>query len=282
MAKQDRSRAPRATFQHGGRTLTVEMIEPRLKTNGEPIGKHPPPIYRRINSNAKAGRHIVIGYITHATFTVTGWRHPIEFRTIATIFGSPITISRITIGTDEPLGAVDYETQGQITPDGLPMVKLLNAALKASAFTAYARPHRTTAAIRGIPFRVNMDNAPPFMMLRDASEPLEFIRIGGNLTAIANDAKVLAGSPQIAATHRADDAPIKSPAALKRIADLYRQAETFGKVGRGHQTIAKWIEHQTNSKRPAATVQQMIGWARKAKLLDERKPKPKPKRGKSK
>jgi len=281
MAKQDRSRAPRATFQHGGRTLTVEMIEPRLAANGKPNGK-PPTTYRRINSNAKADRHIVTGYFTYATFTVTGWRHPIEFRTIATIFGSPITISRITIGTDEPLGVMEYQERGQITLDGLPMGKLLNAALQASAFTAYARPHRTTAAIDGRQMRVNMDNAPPFMVLHDASEPLEFIRIGGNPTAIANDSKVLAGSPQIAATHRADDAPIKSPAALKRIADLYRQAETFGKVGRGHQTIAKWIEHQTNSKRPAATVQQMIGWARKAKLLDERKPKPKSKRGKSK
>jgi len=282
MAKQDRSSAPRATFHHGGRVLTVEMIVPRLKANGEPIGKHPPPIYRRINSNAKADRHIVTGYITHATFTVTGWRHPIEFRTIVTIFGYPITIGRITIGTDEPLGIEAYETQGQITLDGLPMVKLLNAALQASAFTAYARPHRTTAAIGGRQMRVNMDNAPPFMVLRDASEPLEYIRIGGNLTAIAKDAKVLAGSPQIAATHRADDAPIKSPAALKRIAYLFRQAEMLGKSGRGHQTIAKWIEHQTNGKRPAATVQQMIGWARDAKLLDRRKPKPKPKRGKSK
>jgi len=279
MAKQDRSRAPRATFQHGGLTLTVEMIVPPLAANGEPIGK-PPTTYRRINSNAKAGRHTVTGYFTHATFTVTGWRHPIEFRTIATIFGSPITISRITIGTDESLGAMDYRTQGQITLDGLPMGKLINAALKASAFTAYARPHRTTAAVNGRQMRVGMNGAPPFMVLHDASEPLEFIRIGGNPTAIANDSKVLAGSPQIAATHRADDAPIKSPAALKRIADLYRQAEMLGKVGRGHQTIAKWIEHQTNSKRPAATVQQMIGWARKAKLLDERKPKPK--RGKSK
>lgn len=281
MAKQDRSRAPRATFGHAGRVLTVEMIVPRLAANGKPIGKvHT--TYPRINSNAKASRHTVTGYFTYATFTVTGWRHPIEFRTMATIFGYPITIGRITIGTDEPLGAVDYETQGQITLDGLPMGKLLNAALQASAFTAYAWPHRTTAAIDGRQMRVNMDNAPPFMVLHDASEPLEFISIGGNPTAIANDAKVLAGSPQIAATHRADDAPIKSPAALKRIADLFGQAETLGKAGRGHQTIAKWIEHQTNGKRPAATVQQMICWARDAKLLDRRKPQPKPKRGKSK
>jgi len=278
MAKQDRSRAPRATFGHAGRVLTVEMIVPRLMANGKPIGKHPSPIYRRINSNAKAARHIVTGYFTHATFRVTGWRHPIEFRTMTTFFGSPITIKRITIGSDEPLSVVDYETQGQITLDGLPMGKLLNAALQASAFTAYAWPHGTTGAIRGRTIGVNMDSAPPFMVLQDVSKPLEFIRIGGNAVTVAKDAKVLAGSPQIAAIHRADDAPIKSRAALKRIADLYRQAETLGKADRGHQTIAKWIEHQTNGKRPATTVQQMIGWARDEKLLD----KPKPKRGRSK
>ena len=79
------------------------------------------------------------------------------------------------------------------------------------------------------------------------------------------------------AVHRADAAPMKSPQALKRIAELYEAAERLGRDGRGYRTIAEWIELKTNGARPATTAQQMISLARNAGYLEKRKPKTKTK-----
>lgn len=284
--------APSATFGHAGYRITVEMIKPRIMANGQPENAPDtkeiwPSIYRRINPKPKGTkanqRTIVTGYFAFATFRVTGWRHPIEFYTCTTIFSEPITIQRITVGTDESLGILAYEVQGQgqISLDGLPLGKLLAASIKACAFTAYAKPHRDFVAFMGRQRKVNMDGAPAFMVWRGAVDPLEFVSIGGQPAAIKRDTKQLAGSIEIEAIHRADNAPMNSALALRRIATLYRDAVMFGKEHRGYQTIAKWIEQQTNGKRKANTVQQMIAMARAAGYLERSKPRRAPKERKA-
>jgi hypothetical protein len=107
--------------------------------------------------------------------------------------------------------------------------------------------------------------------------PLTFTRIGGELVQVKKNTKALTAPSQVEAVHRADAAPMSSPQALKRIAELYRAAEGLGKEGRGYRTIAEWIELKTNGVRPATTAQQMISLARKAGYLEKPKPKTKTK-----
>ena len=90
---------------------------------------------------------------------------------------------------------------------------------------------------------------------------------------VKKTAKALSAPTQVEAIHRADAAPMKSPQALKRIADLFTIADQLGKVGRGYKPIAEWIEIQTNGQRPATTAQQMISMARKAGYLPKTKAK---------
>ena len=274
---------PSNTFRHDGHAYTVTMIEPRLNANGQPSADAVRTAIVELPKVTNANRDKVVtvtGYFTPAKFTVTGFRHPIEFETNQTpVLGAPITIQWIAIGTRGGVELVsDWITQGQISLDNLPLGKILAAAVKACAFTA------TTIATDEITESINLDNgktlikklnianAPKFMKFRGLP-PLTFTSIGGELVQVKKHTKALTAPSQVEAVHRADAAPMSSPQALKRIADLYRAAEGLGRVGRGYRTIAEWIELKTNGVRPATTAQQMISLARKAGHLEKPKPK---------
>ena len=274
---------PSNTFRHDGHAYTVTMIEPRLNANGQPSADavRTAIVERPKVTNANRGKVVTVtGYFTPAKFTVTGFRHPIEFETNQTpVLGAPITIQWIAIGTRGGVELVsDWNTQGQISLDNLPLGKILAAAVQACAFTAttIAADEITESIELGngktLIKKFNIANAPKFMKFRGLP-PLTFTRIGGELVQVKKHTKALTASSQVEAVHRADSAPMSSPQALKRIADLYRAAEGLGRVGRGYRTIAEWIELKTNGVRPATTAQQMISLARKAGHLEKPKPK---------
>lgn len=278
---------PSNTFRHNGHAYTVTMIEPRINANGQPSADaiRTAIFERPIVTNANRGKVVTVtGYFTPATFTVTGFRHPIEFETNQTpITGAPITMQWIGVGTRGGVELVsDWISQGQISLDDLPLKKLLAAAVKACAFTATTiATDEITASIdlgNGVKQvkKLNIANSPRFMKMQ-GMPPLTFTRIGGELLQVKKNAKALTAPSQVEAVHRADSAPMKSPQALKRIADLYETAEGLGRDGRGYRTIAEWIELKTNGIRPATTAQQMISLAREAGYLEKRKPKTKTK-----
>jgi hypothetical protein len=274
---------PSNTFRHDGHAYTVTMIEPRLNANGQPSADamRTAIVERPKVTNANRGKVVpVTGYFTPAKFTVTGFRHPIEFETNQTpLLGAPITIQWIAIGTK---GGVElfseWITQGQISLENLPLGKILAAAVKACAFTATTiATDEITASIKlddgkTLTKKMKIGNRPSFIRYENLP-PLTFTRIGGELVQIKKNTKTLTAPSQVEAVHRADAAPMSSPQALKRIADLYRAAEGLGREGRGYRTIAEWIELKTNGVRPATTAQQMISLARKAGHLEKPKPK---------
>lgn len=282
---------PSNTFRHDGHAYTVTMIEPRINANGQPSADAMrTAIFERPKvTNANRGKVVTVtGYFTPATFTVTGFRHPIEFETNKTpILGAPITMQWIGVGTRGGVRWVsDWVTQGQISLENLPLRKFLAAAVKACAFTATTiATDEITASIdlgNGVTQvkKMNIANSPRFMKMQGMS-PLTFTRIGGELVQVKKNTKALTAPSQVEAVHRADAAPMKSPQALKRIAELFEAAEGLGREGRGYRTIAEWIEMKTNGVRPASTAQQMISLARDSGYLEKRKPKTKPKqRGK--
>lgn len=278
---------PSNTFRHDGHAYTVTMIEPRLNANGQPSADamRTAIVERPKVTNANRGKVVTVtGYFTPAKFTVTGFRHPIEFETNQTpVYGAPITMQWIGIGTRGGVELLsEWITQGQISLDNLPLRKFLAAAVKACAFTA------TTIATDEITASINLGNGEtltkklkigdrPSFIRYENLPPLTFTRIGGDLVQVKKNTKALTAPSQVEAVHRADAAPMKSPQALKRIAELYEAAEGLGRDGRGYRTIAEWIELKTNGARPATTAQQMISEARKAGYLEKRKPKTKTK-----
>jgi hypothetical protein len=274
---------PSNTFRHDGHAYTVTMIEPRFGASGQPSAEalKRTIVERPKVTKANRGKAVTVtGYFAPAKFEIKGFRHPIEIETAQTpITGAPLTIQWIGIGTRGQLDSItDWITQGQISLDNLPMRKILMAAIKASAFTA------TTTAVDEITETIDLGggkaktvtikigDAPRFMKFRNAAD-LVFTRIGGEVMQVKKTAKALSVPSQVEAIHRADAAPIFSPQALKRIAELYTVATELGRVGRGYKTITEWIEIQTNYQRPATTAQQMISMARKDGYLPKTKAK---------
>jgi hypothetical protein len=274
---------PSNTFRHDGHAYTVTMIEPRFGASGQPSAEalKRTIVERPKVTKANRGKAVTVtGYFAPAKFEIKGFRHPIEIETAQTpITGAPLTIQWIGIGKRGQLDSItDWITQGQISLDNLPMRKILMAAIKASAFTA------TTTAVDEITETIDLGggkaktvtikigDAPRFMKFRNAAD-LVFTRIGGEVMQVKKTAKALSVPSQVEAIHRADAAPVFSPQALKRIAELYTVATELGKVGRGYKTITEWIEIQTNYQRPATTAQQMISMARKDGYLPETKTK---------
>lgn len=274
---------PSNTFRHDGHAYTVTMIEPKFGASGQPSAEalKRTIVERPKVTKANRGKTVTVtGYFAPARFEIKGFRHPIEIETAQTpITGAPLTIQWIGIGTRGTLESItDWITQGQISLDNLPMRKILMAAIKASAFTA------TTTAVDEITETIDLGggkaktvtikigDAPRFMKFRNAAD-LVFTRIGGEVMQVKKTAKALSVPSQVEAIHRADAAPVFSPQALKRIAELYTVATELGKVGRGYKTITEWIEIQTNYQRPATTAQQMISMARKDGYLPKTKAK---------
>jgi hypothetical protein len=259
------------------------MIEPRFGALGQPSAEAlNRAIFERPKvTKANRGKAVTVtGYFAPARFEIKGFRHPIEIETAQTpITGAPLTIQWIGIGKRGQLDSIaEWSTQGQISLDNLPLGKILAAAVKASAFVA------TTTAVDEITESIDLGggkviskalkigDAPRFMKFRNMPA-LVFTRIGGESVQVKKNLKTLTAPAQVEAIHRADAAPISSPQALKRIADLFTIADQLGKVGRGYKPIAEWIEIQTNGQRPATTAQQMISMARKAGYLPKIKAK---------
>jgi hypothetical protein len=274
---------PSNTFRHDGHAYTVTMIEPRFGALGQPSAEAlNRAIFERPKvTKANRGKAVTVtGYFAPARFEIKGFRHPIEIETAQTpIIGAPLTIQWIGIGKRGQLDSIaEWSTQGQISLDNLPLGKILAAAVKASAFVA------TTTAVDEITESIDLGggkviskalkigDAPRFMKFRNMPA-LVFTRIGGESVQVKKNLKTLTAPAQVEAIHRADAAPISSPQALKRIAELRTIADQLGKVGRGYKTIAEWIEIQTNGQRPATTAQQMISMARKAGYLPKTKAK---------
>jgi len=274
---------PSNTFRHDGHAYTVTMIEPRFGASGQPSAEAlNRAIFERPKvTKANRGKAVTVtGYFTPARFEIKGFRHPIEIETAQTpITGAPLTIQWIGIGKRGQLDSIaEWSTQGQISLDNLPLGKILAAAVKASAFVA------TTTAVDEITELIDLGggkviskaleigDAPRFMKFRNMPA-LVFTRIGGESVQVKKNLKTLTAPAQVEAIHRADAAPISSPQALKRIAELRTIADQLGKVGRGYKTIAEWIEIQTNGQRPATTAQQMISMERKAGYLPKTKAK---------
>ena len=274
---------PSNTFRHDGHAYTVTMIEPRFGALGQPSAEAlNRAIFERPKvTKANRGKAVTVtGYFAPARFEIKGFRHPIEIETAQTpIIGAPLTIQWIGIGKRGQLDSIaEWSTQGQISLDNLPLGKILAAAVKASAFVA------TTTAVDEITESIDLGggkviskalkigDAPRFMKFRNMPA-LVFTRIGGESVQVKKNLKTLTAPAQVEAIHRADAAPISSPQALKRIAELRTIADQLGKVGRGYKPIAEWIEIQTNGQRPATTAQQMISMARKAGYLPKIKAK---------
>jgi hypothetical protein len=274
---------PSNTFRHDGHAYTVTMIEPRFGASGQPSAEAlNRAIFERPKvTKANRGKAVTVtGYFAPARFEIKGFRHPIEIETAQTpIIGAPLTIQWIGIGKRGQLDSIaEWSTQGQISLDNLPLGKILAAAVKASAFVA------TTTAVDEITESIDLGggkviskalkigDAPRFMKFRNMPA-LVFTRIGGESVQVKKNLKTLTAPAQVEAIHRADAAPISSPQALKRIAELRTIADQLGKVGRGYKPIAEWIEIQTNGQRPATTAQQMISMARKAGYLPKIKAK---------
>jgi hypothetical protein len=274
---------PSNTFRHDGHAYTVTMIEPRFGASGQPSAEalKRTIVERPKVTKANRGKAVTVtGYFAPARFEIKGFRHPIEIETAQTpIIGAPLTIQWIGIGKRGQLDSIaEWSTQGQISLDNLPLGKILAAAVKASAFVA------TTTAVDEITESIDLGggkviskalkigDAPRFMKFRNMPA-LVFTRIGGESVQVKKNLKTLTAPAQVEAIHRADAAPISSPQALKRIADLFTIADQLGKVGRGYKPIAEWIEIQTNGQRPATTAQQMISMARKAGYLPKIKAK---------
>ena len=274
---------PSNTFRHDGHAYTVTMIEPRFGASGQPSAEalKRTIVERPKVTKANRGKAVTVtGYFAPAKFEIKGFRHPIEIETAQTpIIGAPLTIQWIGIGKRGQLDSIaEWSTQGQISLDNLPLGKILAAAVKASAFVA------TTTAVDEITESIDLGggkviskalkigDAPRFMKFRNMPA-LVFTRIGGESVQVKKNLKTLTAPAQVEAIHRADAAPISSPQALKRIADLFTIADQLGKVGRGYKPIAEWIEIQTNGQRPATTAQQMISMARKAGYLPKIKAK---------
>ena len=279
------AKQPSTSVRHDGHTLTVTMLEPRLSATGQPpAAAIKRAIFERPKAtNANRGKQVpVTGYLVPARFKVDGFRHPVEFEVTATpISGVPILINWVAVGKiGGPLSALEFETQGQISLDNLPLGKLLAAAVKACAFTATttATDEVQAEVAPGVKWKLDPNRWPPFMHLREFPS-LQFVRIGGQAVAVKRNMQALTTESEIVSVHKADDAPINSPAALKRIAALYELATQLGPQGRGYKPIAEFIEQQTHGRRPRNTAQQMISLARKAGYLPKRTTKPK-KRGK--
>jgi hypothetical protein len=120
-----------AKFQHYGRTITVEMVDPKVGSDGR-VNIEPARYTYEIPLNKRGAIVDVVGLITRATFEVTGWRHPIRFTTSNIGFGDPVIIQHIAIGKLGALGIMEYQ---DVELDNLPLGKMREAARRAATFT---------------------------------------------------------------------------------------------------------------------------------------------------
>jgi len=241
-----------ATFKHQGRTITVKMIDPKVGADGRINPNWRNYIYR-IPMTRRGAVVDVVGTITHATYTVDGWRHPIKIITSA-IFVPPIVITHIEIGDPKLIGSAKALLQGEIDLDGLPLTKIKNAAIQAGTFTAKVKS-RTANKIG------KLTSTARYLQIKELDQPLTDIRIGGRL----NTADQIVFNRDIEAENPRLMLPIDDPRSLEQIAKLYNEYYKIGRDALGYVSCVKYLSQQTN--RPENTCQQMIAMCRKQKRL---------------
>ena len=258
-----------ATVKHQGIVLTVEMINPNVNLDGRiPRGWR---YYTYRIPFGKRGAVVdVVGIITHATFAVTGWRHPIQFRTNNLGIGDPIIIQHIEIGTyGSESGDVGFEDYAEIDLSGLPLTKLRDAAIRASTFTGKLKTRKSNTK-KLTEQKITVTSRHPYLRIVELDHEITDIKVGGGLPG-----------KEFAQLSRKSDlenvrafGPMRSDQALNEIAKHYKNYYKIGKENLGYLSCAKYLEKMTG--RSSNTCQQMISICRERGKL----PKPtKRKRG---
>lgn len=249
-----------AKFQHYGRTITVEMVDPKVDKDGR-VSIEPARYTYEIPLNKRGAIVDVVGLITRATFEVTGWRHPIRFTTSNIGFGDPVIIQHIAIGKLGALGIMEYQ---DVELDNLPLGKMREAARRAATFTGTLKTRTKNKSGK-------VTSRHRYLRVSELNDqPIQNIRVGGRLTN-KQDARFGA---KLDLENVREFLPIDDPRSLAEIARWYEMYYKIGREAAGYVNVRKYIARETG--RAENTVNAMITRCRAKKLL----PKPtKRKRG---
>ena len=251
----------RATFKHQGRTITVEMIDPKVLLNGHIPTIEPGRLTYRIPFGKRGAVVDVVGTIAHATFLVTGWRHPLTIKTATSFVGYPIIIKHIEIGHKDYPGAKDF---ADVDLDGLPLGKIRIAAQRAATFTGKLKTRKTNSARGSLDGEQLGKVGSPHPYLRitelDKYHPAD-IKIGGTLNA----KDTAAFGAKYENENAREYAPMDSDRALKEIAKHYKYFYKVGRENLGWLTCAQYLAKMTGRK--DTTCQQMVSKCKKRGFL---------------
>ena len=245
-----------AKFQHYGRTITVEIVDPKIGSDGR-VSIEPARYTYEIPLNKRGAIVDVVGLITRATFEVTGWRHPIRFTTSNIGFGDPVIIQHIAIGKLGVLGIMEYQ---DVELDNLPLGKMREAARRAATFTGTLKTRiKNYSGTKKNPVVTSRHRYLRVSELND--QPIQNIRVGGRLTN-KQDARFGA---KLDLENVRELLPIDDPRSLAEIARWYEHYYKIGRAAAGYVNVRKYIAIQTG--RPENTVNAMITRCRAEKLL---------------
>ena len=240
-----------AKFQHYGRTITVEMVDPKIGSDGR-VSIEPARYTYEIPLNKRGAIVDVVGLITRATFEVTGWRHPIRFTTSNIGFGDPVIIQHIAIGKLGALGIMEYQ---DVELDNLPLGKMREAARRAATFTGTLKTRTKNKSGK-------VTSRHRYLRVSELNDqPIQNIRVGGRLTN-KQDARFGA---KLDLENVRELLPIDDPRSLTEIARWYEHYYKIGRAAAGYVNVRKYIAIQTG--RPENTVNAMITRCRAEKLL---------------
>ena len=240
-----------AKFQHYGRTITVEMVDPKIGADGR-VSIDPSRYTYEIPLNKRGAIVDVVGLITRATFEVTGWRHPIRFTTSNIGFGDPVIIQHIAIGKLGALGIMEYQ---DVELDNLPLGKMREAARRAATFTGKLKTRTKNKSGK-------VTSRHRYLRISELNDqPIQNIRVGGRLTN-KQDARFGA---KLDLENVREFLPIDDPRSLAEIARWYEMYYKIGREAAGYVNVRKYIAIQTG--RPETTVNAMITRCRAKKLL---------------
>ena len=243
----------RSTFNHFGRAITVEMVDPKVGLDGR-VNVNPGRYTYQIPLNKRGAVVDVVGLITRATFEVTGWQHPIRFTTTNIGYGDPVIIQHIAIGKLGDLDAIEYK---DVELDNLPLGKMREAARRAATFTGTLKT-RTKNKL-GI-----VSSEHPYLRIKGLdNQPVQNIKIGGSL----DHAQHARFGAKLDLENRREFLPIDHPRSLAEIARWYKLYYKIGRAAAGYVTVEQYISRQTG--RPANTVRAMITRCKAQKLLSK-------------
>lgn len=240
-----------SSFKHFGRTITVEMIDPKVGSDGR-INVDPSRYTYEIPLNKRGAIVDVVGLITRATFEVTGWRHPIRFTTSNLGFGDPVIIQHITIGKLGALGINEYQ---DVELDNLPLGKMREAARRAATFTGTLKTRTKNKSGK-------VKSRHRYLRVSELNDqPIQNIRVGGKLT----DKQNARFGAKLDLENVRELLPIDDPRSLAEIARWYEHYYKIGRAAAGYVNVRKYISIQTG--RPENTISAMITRCRAQKLL---------------